>query len=1146
MNRFIKQFRFIAFSNLIKHRMKKLLLQILFLLPTLTFSQVTTSPALPTANDEVTIIFDATGTALEGYTGDIYAHTGVTVNGDRWQYVIESWGDNTTQPKLTRDGSNFNLYTLLITPDVFTFYGVNTSSTISEFNFVFRASSGSPQSADVFVPIYAAGLNVTFTSPTDQSAYNLNDNITISAESSITADLELQVNGVSQKTVANTTTISTSYTLTTSGTQTLKAIATTGGETKETTISIYVKTATQTATQPTGLKYGINKNPDNSVTFLLKAPNKTDVLILGDFNNWTLDAAYQLFKDGDDFWLTIPSLDINTEYAYQYLIDYDIKIADPYSEKILDPWNDQWIKDGNYPNLKPYPADLTTGFVSTFLINEPTYTWNVENFIKPTQDNLIIYELHIRDFTESDSYNEAITHLDYLETLGVNAIELMPINEFEGADSWGYNPALYMALDKAYGTKNAFKTFVDACHQRGIAVLADVVFNHSYSQSPLLQMYWNSIDNIPAADNPWYNEDHNLVDNTSAHWGYDFNHESSHTTEFFNDVLSYWMNEYKIDGFRFDFTKGFSNTIYTGTDNWASAYDQSRIDILKNYADHVWNNNPTNKPYVIFEHLSDNSEETVLANYGIMLWGNMNHAYNENTMGWSGSEDLSWISYKNRGWNNPNLVGYMESHDEERLMYKNLTFGNSSNPAYDVKDLNIALSRQELAGLFFFTIPGPKMIWQFGELGYDVSIDDPGRVDRKPIHWEYFDDVNRKKIYDVWSTLIKFKKEQPVFNTTDYTLNVSGLTKSIVLRDTSMDVVIVGNFDITSKSITPQFTQTGTWYEYFTGNEKSVTNTSESITLNPGEYRLYSTKNLSNTDSDDDGVLDSVDNCPNTANPNQEDTDGDGEGDVCDLTPTGDDDNDGVDNLVDLCPDTTAGETVDTTGCFTLLPNNFEIIITSETCPDKNNGQISITATETHNYVTTINGTAYNFTNDLTINNLVPNSYNFCISVDGEDYEQCFVIEVIEGTTVSGKSSVTSGKATIEIEEGTAPFTIFVNGKETFETNSPIFNVAIKPGDVVEVKTAVTCEGVYSKTIELLDAIVAYPNPTNGSFEIALPIIQKEVIIELYTIHSQLISIKTYPIFYGKVLLNIEDKPTGLYFAKIKLEKPVTLKIIKQ
>jgi glycosidase len=1101
--------------------MKKILLIILISCTSFLYAQVTTVPTIPTATNEITITFNAVGTPLANYTGDVYAHTGVTVNGVRWQNVIGTWGTNTTQPKLARSTTNANLYTMVISPTVYGFYGVATSAVITELNFVFRASTNAPQSADIFVPLYAAGLNIAFTSPANNSAFDLNSSITISAEASVASNLELFVNGISKKTATNATAISTSHLLTSAGNQTLKAVATNGTEVKETTINIFVKTPTVNATKPVGLKYGFNKNPDNSVTFLLKAPLKTDVLILGDFNNWTLNASYQMKKDGEDFWLTIPGLNINTEYAYQYLIDYSIKVADPYSEKILDPWTDQYISGTNYPNLKAYPTNLTTGYVSTFLINDPAYSWNITNFTKPLQSNLIIYELLIRDFTASSSFDEAITKLDYLKSLGVNAIELMPVNEFEGNDSWGYNPALYMALDKAYGTKNDFKQFVDACHQRGIAVLADVVFNHSYGQSPLLQMYWDSAANKPAANNPWYNQQSNFA-NPDAQWGYDFNHESAYTKAFFKDVLSYWMNEYKIDGFRFDFTKGFSNTPYD-VSSWGSTYDPARITILENYADHVWSNNPTNKPYVIFEHLSDNSEETVLANYGIMLWGNMNHSYNQNTMGFPTDANIDWISYKQRGWNQPNVVGYMESHDEERLMYKNLQFGNS-NATYNVKNLNTALSRQELAGMFFFTIPGPKMIWQFGELGYDFSINtcsdgtvsNDCRLSKKPIHWDYFDNANRKQIYNTWATLAAFKKYQPVFNTTDFTLNVGTLTKSILLKHASMDVALVGNFDITSKTITVQFSKTGTWYEYFTGEEKTITNTSTAITLNPGEYKMYSTVKL--------------------------------------LDPRGgtaldDSDGDGVADTIDLCPNTLTGTNVNSTGCpiFTLPANNFTVEVISETCPGKNNGQIKITAVTALNYTTTINNVALNFTSTTaTSANLAPGTYNFCIGVIGETYQQCYTIQVAAGTTVSAKSNVVSGKASVEIEKGTAPFTVFVNGQEQFETSAPLFSVEVKSGDILEVKTAVSCEGIYSKTIDAIEGVFAYPNPTNGAFEITVPTSQTEVVIEIYSILSQLISVKTYPVVYGKVQLSLENKPTGLYFAKVNLDKPVTLKIIKQ
>jgi 1,4-alpha-glucan branching enzyme len=142
---------------------------------------------------------------------------------------------------------------------------------------------------------------------------------------------------------------------------------------------------------------------------------------------------------------------------------------------------------------------------------------------------------------------------------GITTIELMPINEFEGNDSWGYNPSFYKAVDKAYGSENDLKEFINACHERGISVLFDIVLNHSFGQSPLLSLYWDSVNNRPAEDNPWYNVQSNF-ENPDLQWGYDFNHESEDTRIFFNSVLDYWIEEFHFDGYRFDFTKGLSNT----------------------------------------------------------------------------------------------------------------------------------------------------------------------------------------------------------------------------------------------------------------------------------------------------------------------------------------------------------------------------------------------------------------------------------------------------------------------------------------------------------------------------------------------------------------------------------------------------------
>ena len=271
---------------------------------------------------------------------------------------------------------------------------------------------------------------------------------------------------------------------------------------------------------------------------------------------------------------------------------------------------------------------------------------------------------------------------------------------------------------------------------------------------------------------------------------------------------------------------------------------------------------------------------------------------------------------------------------------------------------------------------------------------------------------------------------------------------------------------------------------------------------------------------------------------------------ICGVAVNSDDnDKDGVNNSEDICPDTPLNSTVDATGCpiFSLPASNFSIKAISETCPDKNNGQIEITTQETLNYTATVNGTAISFTNNIVIPNLSPNNYEVCITVEGEpDFKQCFTTEILGGTTVSAKSNTNSNRLSIDIEEGTPPYTIYINDKLILETFSPNIAIAIKHGDLVQVKTSVSCEGVFSKTVNLFTEVIAYPNPTKGNFEIALPISQNKVKIEVFNMKTQLISAQEYDVISGKVQLNINNKATGLYFIKVYLEKPVLLKIIKE
>jgi len=832
--------------------MKYILLSGLFFLLNLNgFSQlIVTEPPIPVITEPVTVIFDATegSGGLAGYTGDVYAHTGVITQnssgGSDWKYVKTGWGENTPDTKLTRIGQD--LYSLEITPNIRDYYGVPLDEKIFQMAFVFRSGAevegnwleGKAESGgDIFVDVFEAGLSITFSLPQSFPVIIKAGESFITEVNANEADtVSLYIDDLLLKKVADDFLIDTIATCDCSKYK-IKAVAVNDTGMVADSFYYYVRPPVTIEALPAGILDGANYTGDQSVTLSLFAPYKEYIYIIGDFNDWEIsDAPYmKRTPDGERFWFEIDSLVPGKEYIYQYFIDGKIRIGDPYAEKISDPSNDKYIDDETYPDLIPYPTGKTYGIASVLQTNQPAYEWEIEQFTPAAVTDLVIYELLVRDFTTRHSYEALIDTLGYLERLGVNAIELMPVNEFEGNLSWGYNPSFYFAPDKYYGPKNDLKRFIDECHKRGIAVIIDLVLNHSYDQSPMVQMYFDG--DKPTAQNPWYNVNSNFT-NPDAQWGNDFNHESLHTQAFVDSVNSYWMLEYKVDGFRFDFTKGFSNTLHGSNDPWGSNYDADRIRLLKRMADEIWERKQD--AIVIFEHLSENSEEKELVEYGILQWGNLNYNYAEAAMGWNdaGKSDFSWINYKKRGWSQPHLVGYMESHDEERVAFKCVTWGNS-NGWYDITDTTLALRRLAMNALFLLTVPGPKMIWQFGELGYDYSIDYNGRVGEKPVRWDYLSDWRRNYLFEFYKALIKLRTENPAFETTDYTLSVASSSKRIVLESEGMDVVVLGNFDVKPGEFVPGFPHTGTWYEFFTGQTLEVTDIVATMTLEAGDYRLY-------------------------------------------------------------------------------------------------------------------------------------------------------------------------------------------------------------------------------------------------------------------------------------------------------------------
>jgi 1,4-alpha-glucan branching enzyme len=835
------------------------LLLFVFCFYTIAFTQtVETDPLYPTDLNSCAIIYDATkGNAeLKNESPPIYAYTGVITNlsasSTDWRYIIAEWNQNTPKAIMTPLGNN--LYQITMQPSIRAFYGVPASETIKKMAFVFRNSTGTKcgreaNGADIFADVYSAVFSVNIIKPENKALYlKLNESIPIEAVSPMADSMMFYINNILIRKVSGT--IITDTILADNFGQNWKKhwvriVAKNNTASIADSFFYAVITDPAVAALPSGIVDGITYIDSTQVILSLFAPSKSHCFVIGDFNNWEVDSAYYLNRtpDGLRYWKQIKKLEPRKEYIFQYLVDGTLRIADPYADKISDP-EDHYISPATYPDLKAYPAGKTTGIASFLQTAQTPYPWDTLAFIPPKITDLVIYELLIRDFIKDHDYPSLIDTLDYLKRLGINAIELMPVMEFEGNSSWGYNPDFMFAPDKYYGTKDGLKQFIEAAHEKGFAVIFDIVLNHQFGKSPLVRLYWDAANNRPAANSPWFNQGPKHPYNV----GYDFNHESYQTRLYCERVLKYWLSEYHIDGYRFDLSKGFTqkNSYPDNVALWGQ-YDASRINTIQNYQGAI--RSVKSDAIIILEHFADNDEEKVLSSYGMLLWGNMNYNYNEATMGWNTNSDFSWISYQKRGWTQPHVVGYMESHDEERLAYKNITYGNSSNPFHNIKDTAISLDRLQMAAAFFYTIPGPKMLWQFGELGYDYSINYPtgtsdSRLSPKPIRWDYYSQWQRKYLFNVCSSLIDLKKNQDVFESTDFNLEVNGALKRININGSSMDVTIIGNFDVVAGSINPSFQRTGTWYDYFSGDSINVVNTTELITLHHSEYHLYTSVKL--------------------------------------------------------------------------------------------------------------------------------------------------------------------------------------------------------------------------------------------------------------------------------------------------------------
>lgn len=812
-----------------------------------------------------------------------------------------SWTSSSESNRLTYNSGN-DTYSITFTPT--TFY---SRTNIGRIGFLIKAKDGTgdKKSQDILIEVGLFDLSLTSPNENSTTIINLGGNLSITANNTNgNANYTLKANGININTSNGASSYAYTHTNITTNTSYVLEV-TQAGVTKSKKFNAIINPNTVSQAIPNGLIDGINYNTSDAsrATLVLTAPSKDFVYVAGSFNNYQPSTAYAMKKDPTTgkFWLELTGLTSGQIYHYQYwVVDQTpianspniVKVADPYSSLVLSPYDDPWTPSSTYPNIPSYPSGQERE-VTVLQTGQTPYNWTNTSFTKPKKEDLIVYEVLVRDFDSNRNFQDLINKIDYFKNLKINAIELMPVMEFEGNESWGYNTSFHMALDKHYGTSEKFKEFIDLCHQNGIAVILDIAFNHAFGRNPMVRMWMNDPDGDgwgdPSSENPYFN----TVAKHSYNVGSDFNHSSSHTQEYVKNVVKYWIQEYKIDGFRWDLTKGFTQNCSASDETCTNTYQQDRVDVLKSYVDHCWSLDPSH--YAIFEHLGSETEEKEWANYrynetpskGVMMWSEMTTSYAELMKG--NSSSITNIGNKSRSsFLGKRVIGYPESHDKDRIMYSAITAGLNSGDAPVYNNLNNALKRMSTVGATSLLIPGPKMIWHFAELGMDDSIftcsDESINNDSDPIsgdcklatkpqpQWaeNWLSDSDRKSVYDEWSKMITLKTQEKVFEG-DYQIVTDGISQKlrIYVYDDTMpltelkDVLILANFTTTNTTITPNFRRTGIWYNLMDGTSLNITSTTNPINIPAGGFKIFGNQPAQSLSNEEFNLTNSIVLYPN-------------------------------------------------------------------------------------------------------------------------------------------------------------------------------------------------------------------------------------------------------------------------------------------
>lgn len=443
-----------------------------------------------------------------------------------------------------------------------------------------------------------------------------------------------------------------------------------------------------------------------------------------------------------------------------------------------------------------------------------TYVWQHDDKPLPADHELVIYEMHLADFLGEQEgetrskFQQAIDRLDYLCDLGVNAIELMPMQEFPGDYSWGYNTRHFFAVESSYGTTQDFKQFVDECHARGIRIILDAIYNHSESEAPLTKINYDY----------WFHHD---PKDPEYHWGPEFNYE--HYDEkydvrpawkFVGDAVRFWVQEYHIDGIRYDAAKQLGNYDFM---HWITQEAKQTAG---------------SKPfYNIAEFIPEDPNITNLDGPMDACWhDSFHHTIVPHLCAdrFDMADLEKVIDCKQGGLMGvTNAINYLTNHDHDQLM--------QALAKRDVFD-EAAFKRAKLGAVLSMTAVGVPLVWMGEEFGNSRE----KTIDPVPLDWSLLDNENNRGLFEYYKGLIYLRKT----NYALYTENIDFFHKDEDSKvfaycrwnEEGSRIVVVVNFsdNYLADYQVPLFPKNGTWHEW-TGNY-DIEVEEEQLTIDLPEY----------------------------------------------------------------------------------------------------------------------------------------------------------------------------------------------------------------------------------------------------------------------------------------------------------------------